>query len=182
MLRHAVDAAKVAAVGDRDSQVRDGALERVDQLRRTRLSAVKLNGRCVVHQHHGLYAYVRSPLRHHIGSLADIGYVVQESLPPMAACYRASPSNSVIQPAIGGQAARLSARAMQAAPAPRSSAQEQPLRPVSLSQVSWELAFWWTGAAERLASALRRPDWVQNGGAHLLPESFRAFQIQVRSH
>ena len=85
MLRHAVDAAKVAAVGDRYAQVRDGALERVDQLRRTRLSAVKLNGRCVVHQHHGLYAYVRSPLRHHIGSLADIGYVVQESLPPMAA-------------------------------------------------------------------------------------------------
>ena len=36
--------------------------------------------------------YVRSPLRHHIGSLADIGYVVQESLPTMAACDRATPS------------------------------------------------------------------------------------------
>ena len=60
MLRHAVDAAKVAAVGDRDSQVRDGAPERVNQLRRTRLSAVKLNGRCVVHQRHGLYAYAPS--------------------------------------------------------------------------------------------------------------------------
>jgi len=69
-----------------------------------------------------------------------------------------------------------------AAPVLRSSAQEQPLRPVSLSQVSWELAFWWAGAAVGRASVLRRPDWVQNGGAHLLPESFRAFQIQVRSH
>ena len=182
MLRHAVDAAKVAAVGDRDSQVRDGALERVDQPQRTRLSAVELNDRCVVHQRHDLYAYVRSPLRHHIGSLADIGYVVQESLPTMGACNRATPSNSGIQPAIGGRAARLSARVTRAAPVLRSSAQEQPLRPVSLSQVSWELAFWWAGAAVGRASVLRRPDWVQNGGAHPLPESFRVFQIQVRSH
>ena len=41
MLRHAVDAAEVATVGHRDSQVRDGALEWVDQVRRTRLSAAQ---------------------------------------------------------------------------------------------------------------------------------------------
>ncbi len=56
VLRHAVDAAEVAAVGHRHSQVRDGALEWVDQVRRTRPCRGKLNGRCVVHQRHGLFA------------------------------------------------------------------------------------------------------------------------------
>jgi hypothetical protein len=60
MFRHAIHAAKVAAVGDGDSQIGNGAPEWVNQLRRTRLSAVKLNGRCVVHRRHRLYAYVRS--------------------------------------------------------------------------------------------------------------------------
>ena len=100
MLRHAVDAAKVAAVGDRRPRKyvmarRNGSTN----CGGLRLSAVKLNGRCVVHQHHGLYAYVRSPLRHQYREVWPIlAMSSRNSLPPMAACYRASPSNSVIQP------------------------------------------------------------------------------------
>jgi hypothetical protein len=95
----------------------------------------------------GLYAIVRSPLRHHIGTLADIGDVVQESLPSMAAFDRATPSIQDIQPAIAVQAARLSAKARRAAPVLPSSAPEQPLRLVSSWPVSWRPAFWWPEAA-----------------------------------
>lgn len=91
--------------------------------------------------------YVRSPLRHHIGTLADIGDVVQESLPSMAACDRATPSIQDIQPAIAVRAARLSAKARRAAPVLLSLAPEQPLRLVSSWPVSWRAAFWWPEAA-----------------------------------
>ena len=147
MLRHAVDAAEVTTVGDRDPQVSNGALEWVDQLRRTGLSAVKLDNRCIVRQRHGLYAMPSQPLRHHIGSLADIGHVVQKSLPLWPPAI--GPSIQDIQPAIAGRAARLSARVTRVAPALRSWVQEeaQPLRPAAAvrlvfsSQVFWRPAF-----------------------------------------
>jgi hypothetical protein len=117
----------------------------------------KLNGRCVVGQRHDLYAYIRSRLRLHIGSLADIGYVVQES-PATYGGLKPGPHHQIqdIQPAIGVRGARLSAKVTQVAPV-LPSLVEQPLRPVavvqpvSLTQVSWQLAFWWAEAAVQRA-------------------------------
>jgi hypothetical protein len=91
--------------------------------------------------------YVRSPLRHHIGTLADIGDVVQKSLLTMATCDRATPSIQDIQPAIAVRAARLSAKARQAAPVLPSSAPGPPPRLVSSWPVSWRAAFWWPEVA-----------------------------------
>src|SRR4029078_10669204 len=71
------------------------------------------------------------PLHHHIESLAEIGYVVQESLATKAACDRATPTARDVQPAIVGLAARWSARARQAAPVLPSWARAQRLRPAA---------------------------------------------------
>jgi hypothetical protein len=98
--------------------------------------------------------YVQS-LCHHIGSLADIGHVVQESLPPWPPAI--GPSIQDNRPAIAGRAARLSARVTRVAPVLPSSAQEQPLRLaaavrlVSWSQVFWRPAFWCPEAAAQRA-------------------------------
>jgi hypothetical protein len=95
------------------------------------------------------------PLRHDIGSLADIGHVVQESLPLWPPAI--GPSIQDIRPAIAGRAARLSARVTQVGSVLPSSAQEQPLRLAaavrlaSSSQVFWRPAFSCPEAAARRA-------------------------------
>ena len=50
VLRHAVDAAEIAAIGDRDAQIGDVAAERIDQ-RRPPGGTIKLPRLCTVHRH-----------------------------------------------------------------------------------------------------------------------------------
>ena len=75
VLRHAVDAAEVAAVGHRDAQIGDGAPKRIDQRARRRAGAVELTCRCCGAGSH--YPSLRGGFcrrsRSHIGSVADNG-------------------------------------------------------------------------------------------------------------
>ena len=126
MFRHAVDAAEVASIGDRNAQIGNRALERVDQCPSVFAQGdqVQLSKRLVPLLPSIACAAGPWLATQDIGILADIGHSVQNP----RAFLRSAPGKGRAE-LIGEQPADLSAKAMMASEPVRPSSEQGPEPP-----------------------------------------------------